>query len=93
MDSNEIIAMFDECTLPISKARSLLSLLAVALHDRDKLWSEDAISSVEVIRGLIDEGLKGLDCGFNQLGDAPAVAAARASSLSEAKTIGVSNNV
>lgn len=29
MDSNEIMALFDESTLPLSKARSLLRLLAV----------------------------------------------------------------
>jgi hypothetical protein len=38
MDSNEILAMFDECTLPLSKARSLIRILAVAMNDKDNIW-------------------------------------------------------
>lgn len=79
MDSNEIIAMFDEYTLPLSKAKALLSVLAIALQDKDKLWNDDVISSVEVIRDLVDEGLKGFDGGFHQWGDASAAATAKAS--------------
>ena len=80
MDSNEIIAMFDECTLPLSKARSLLRMLAVAINSRDPIHQEHLISGIEVIEELMEEGLKGLDVGLHQWSDAPAAATAKASS-------------
>lgn len=64
MDSNEIIAMFDECTLPLSKARSLLRMLAVAINSRDPIHQEHLISGIEVIEELMEEGLKGLMLAF-----------------------------
>lgn len=81
MDSNEIMAMFDESTLPLSKARSLLRLLAVVLNSKDPIWHEHLISSVEVIEDLMDEGLKSLDVGIHQWSDAPAAATARTSKV------------
>ncbi|MEL5617204.1 hypothetical protein WCU37_08860 [Serratia marcescens] len=80
MDSNEIIAMFDECTLPLSKARSLLRMLAVAINSRDPIHQEHLISGIEVIEELMEEGLRGLDVGLHQWSDAPAAATAKASS-------------
>lgn len=80
MDSNEIIAMFDECTLPLSKARSLLRMIAVAINSRDPIHQEHLISGIEVIEELMEEGLKGLDVGLHQWSDAPAAATAKASS-------------
>lgn len=80
MDSNEIIAMFDECTLPLSKARSLLRVLAVAINSKDPIHNEHLISGIEVIENLLEEGLKGLGVGFSQCSDAPAAATAKASS-------------
>lgn len=79
MDSNEIIAMFDESTLPLSKARSLLRVLAVAINSKDPLHKEHLISGIEVIENLMEEGLKGLDVGLHQWSDVPAAATAEAS--------------
>ncbi|UAN53474.1 hypothetical protein KGP26_10625 [Serratia sp. JSRIV002] len=88
MDSNEIIAMFDETTLPLSKARALLRLLAVAISSKDPIWKEHLISSIEVIEDLMDEGLKGMDVGLHQWSDASAAATAKASKTnSETKEI------
>ncbi|ECB3807372.1 TPA: hypothetical protein N2F35_000320 [Salmonella enterica] len=81
MDSNEIMALFDESTLPLSKARSLLRLLAVSLSSKDPIWAEHLITSVEVIEDLMDEGLKGLDVGIHKWSDAPAAATVRASKV------------
>jgi hypothetical protein len=92
MDSNEILAMFDECTLPLSKARSLIRILAVAMNDKDNIWHEHLISSIEVIENLMDEGQKGLDVGLHQWSDAPAAATARASERSKPMGIGETNN-
>lgn len=81
MDSNEIIAMFDESTLPLSKARSLLRVLAVAINSRDPIHKEHLISGIEVIENLMEEGLKGFDVGLHQWSDTPAAATAEASKV------------